>query len=416
MKKYKVLVFGSGARENAIAFKISQSPLLEKLFLALPNDGFKNLGEEIYFDNFEDLAQKCISNNINLAVIGPEAPLAEGLVDVFNKHGVKCIGSDKKWSRLESSKKYAKEFMVKHNIPTATYVTVKSEEGIEKAVSNFSVPPVLKADGLAAGKGVYLSESMDDAKNMLKEFLSGKFGEASHAVVLEERLEGEELSVIALWDGKTLLPLVTARDYKRLYDSQVGPNTGGMGAYCPVKISNEQENDLKKYLLQLEKALLEENADFSGVIYSGLMLTKDGIKVLEYNMRFGDPETQPLMCHLESDILEVFIKATEKKLSEVKLEWKNGSTIGVVVASEGYPENPKKGCPINNLEKATENNGTQVFYAGVKKSEQQLVSNGGRVLTICASGENIEEIRKKIYKTIEQIDFSDKIYRTDIGK
>lgn len=419
MSKYNVLVYGSGGRENALAYKISQSPLLNKLFLALPNDGFKNLGEEIIFSDFEDLAQKCIEKKIDLVVVGPEDPLSKGIVDVLNSKGIKCIGANKKWATLESSKKYAKEFMSKHNIPTAKYLVVNSKEDIEKTISQFSTPPVLKADGLAAGKGVHLSADMADAKNTLEEFLSGKYGAASSAVVVEELLEGEELSIISIFDGETLLSFVPARDYKRLYDGQVGPNTGGMGAYCPVQISQAQNDDLQKYVKQLEGALIAEKADFSGIIYSGLMLTPNGIKVLEYNMRFGDPETQPLMYHLESDILEIFIKATDKKLKNTELKWKNGTTVAVVVAAQGYPENPKKGCEIKNLKNlktAIREFGTEIFYAGVKNEGEKLLSNGGRVLAVCANGEDKEKVREKIYKTIDKIDFSDKIYRTDIGK
>lgn len=415
MGKYNVLVYGSGGRENALAYKISQSPLLNKLFLALPNDGFKNLGEEITFSDFKDLAQKCLENKIDLVVIGPEDPLSKGIVDVLNSKGIKCIGANKKWATLESSKKFAKEFMSKHNIPTAKYLVVNSKEDIEKTISQFSTPPVLKADGLAAGKGVHLSADMADAKNTLEEFLGGKYGAASSAVVVEELLEGEELSIISIFDGETLLSFVPARDYKRLYDGQVGPNTGGMGAYCPVKISPEQNDDLQKYVKQLESALKSEKADFSGIIYSGLMLTPSGIKVLEYNMRFGDPETQPLMYHLESDILEIFINATEKKLKSTSLKWKNGTTVAVVVAAQGYPENPKKECEIKNLKAASEEFGTEIFYAGVKDENGKLLSNGGRVLAVCANGNDKEKTREKIYKTIDKIDFSDKIYRTDIG-
>lgn len=411
-----ILVYGSGGREHALAWKISQSPLLNKLFLALPNDGFKNLGEEITFTDFEDLAKKCVEKKINLAVIGPEDPLSKGIVDIFNKNGIKCIGANKKWAQLESSKKYAKEFMIKHGIPTAKYLTVTSKDEITNALAQFEQPPVLKADGLAAGKGVHLSKDMVEAKQVLEEFLDGKYGEASTSVVVEEFLDGEELSLISIFDGETLLPLETARDYKRLLDGQKGPNTGGMGAYCPVQLSTKQSAELQEYLKKLETALRTEQADFVGIVYSGLMLTMDGIKVLEYNMRFGDPETQPLMYHLDSDILEIFIKASEKKLHEIKPQWKSATTIAVVVASEGYPENPKKGCEIKGLQEACLKNGTHVFYAGVKQERGKLLSNGGRVLAICTNDTDTEKVRAKIYKTIDEIDFSDKIYRNDICK
>ena len=414
MKKYNVLIYGSGGRENALAWKISQSPILNNLFLALPNDGFKNLGEEIVFSDFKDLAKKCVKSKIDLAVIGPEAPLAEGIVDILEKSGIKCIGVNKKWAQLESSKSFAKEFMAKHKIPTAKYFVVNSEKDIDKILVKFSTPPVLKADGLAAGKGVHLSTSFSDARKTLKEFLNGKYGKASSSVVVEERLKGEELSVIAIFDGKTLLPFISARDYKRLLNGQKGPNTGGMGAYCPVFLSEWEKADLNSYLKKLENALKNEKADFTGIIYSGLMLTNDGIKVLEYNMRFGDPETQALMCHLESDVLEIFIKTVEKKLSKTILKWKTGSSIVVVVASSGYPEKPKKDCEINGINPACEKYATEAFYAGVSIKNKKMVSSGGRVLNICKSGDDIEDIRDKIYKTIDEIDFKNKIYRTDI--
>lgn len=413
--KYNVLVYGSGGRENALAWKISQSPLLGKLFLALPNDGFSSLGEEIKFSDFEDLAKKAVAAGINLAVIGPEDPLSRGIVDVFNAHGIKCIGANKKWARLESSKKFAKEFMVKHAIPTAKYCTISSLEEIDAALANFDEAPVLKADGLAAGKGVHLSTNMEDARATLRDFLGGKYGEASSSVVVEETLTGEELSVISIYDGQTLLSFVGARDYKRLHDGQIGPNTGGMGAYCPVELTGAENANLKEYLVQLEAALIKDGADFSGIIYSGIMLSPKGIRILEYNMRFGDPETQPLLSHLDCDLLEIFIAATQKRLSSVNLKWKEGSTVGVVVASSGYPENPKKGCTINGLAEAARKNGTNIFYAGVTKSGGQLLSSGGRVLTVCASGTDINKVRASIYKTIDEIDFSDKIFRTDIA-
>lgn len=411
--KHNVLVYGSGARENALAWKISQSPLLNKLFLALPNDGFKRLGEEIKFSDFEDLAKKAVKAKVTLAVIGPEDPLSKGVVDIFGEHGIKCIGADQKWARLESSKKFAKEFMIKHSIPTAKYCVVDNVDEIGACLKQFSTPPVLKADGLAAGKGVHLCTSMKDAKYTLSDFLNGKYGTASTSVVVEEKLVGEELSIISLFDGNCLLSFVPARDYKRLNNGQVGPNTGGMGAYCPVEISQVQQVDLNKYLNQLEDALKAEKADFSGVIYSGLMLGKNGIKVLEYNMRFGDPETQPLMMHLDCDILEIFLAATEKSLKNVELKWKEGTTVAVVVAAEGYPENPKKGCEVKLPQ--VNKKGVQIFFAGVKKIGEKLISNGGRVLTVCCNGENLQNVRKNIYETIDEIDFSDKVFRTDIG-
>lgn len=414
--KVNVLVVGSGGREHALAWKISLSPLLNKLFLSGANDGFKKLGTELKYVDYESLATLAKAHKIDLAVIGPELPLSQGIVDVFNKHGIKCIGANEVWAKLESSKAYAKEFMQKHNIPTARHQLITDIKDIDRVLKKFSYPPVLKADGLAAGKGVYLPVSFEDAKSALMDFLGGKFGEASRSVVVEEFLEGEELSVISIYDGKTLKTFVGARDYKRLMDKDQGPNTGGMGAYCPVKISEFHQKKLEEYLKRLQNALLAEKADFTGIIYSGLMLTKDDVKVLEYNMRFGDPETQPLMMHLESDILEIFLAASKGELENVEIKWKDGSTMCVVLASQGYPDNPKKGCKIDGVEKVEKEFGTKVFYAGVKRKDGHLLSDGGRVMCVCAQGKSGKDVRKKIYKAVEKIDFSDKIYRTDIGE
>lgn len=428
--KYNVLVYGSGAREHALAGKISQSPLLNKLFLVLPNDGFKNLGEEIIFSAFEDLAQKCVQNSIDLLVIGPEGPLADGIVDVLKAHGIKCIGANKFWTQLESSKKFAKEFMGKYGIATAKYLvidnafdvkslhqspltlTLSPQGGGSSSLNYFLTPPVIKADGLAAGKGVHISASFEDAQNCINDFLAGEFGDASKTVIVEEKLEGEEISIIALFDGKTLLPFIPARDYKRLLDNNEGPNTGGMGAFCPVDLTIEQNAQLKDYLEKLEIALKSENADFCGVIYSGLILTADGLKVLEFNMRFGDPETQVLLMHLDSDLLEIFIKMTEQKLSEVKLKWKKGVSICVVAASEGYPQKPKIGAEIE-IENIGKN--AVIFYAGVEIKDKKLFSAGGRVLNICNSALCVHTSRNIINEEIKKIKFKNIFYRTDIG-
>lgn len=412
-KKINVLLFGSGAREHALAWKIKQSSMLEKLFLASPNDGFSDLGEVIEFDNFDDLAKKASQRNIELLVVGPEIPLSEGIVDVFEKHGIKSIGANKKWAKLEGSKSFAKEFMQKHGIPTAKYELIDDKNQIDTVLAKFSSPPVLKADGLAAGKGVYIPKSIEDAKSTLGDFLSGKFGKASSSVVVEEFLEGEELSVISIYDGQNLATFVGARDYKRLLDDNKGPNTGGMGSYCPVSITKNQENELAAYLKTLERALVKERADFCGIIYSGLMLTKSGLKVLEYNMRFGDPETQALMMHLESDILKLFINAINKNLNNISLKWKSGSSLCIVIAADGYPDCPKTECEIKNLEEISKKYDVQIFTAGVKKSNTKLLSNGGRVLSVCKAGTGI---REDVYKACREIDFDDKIFRTDIGE
>lgn len=407
-----VLVYGGGAREHAIAWKVSQSMLLTKLYLAEPNDGFRHLGEVIEFDNFIDLAKSAKEKGIELLIVGPELPLSQGIVDVFETYGIKSIGVNQKWSRLESSKSFAKDFMNRNAIPTAGYKIIDDKSQIHAALSDIKYPIVIKADGLAAGKGVVIAQDRIEAISTLNDFLGGKYSDASKKIVLEEFLVGEELSLIALWDGETLLPFISARDYKRLLNNNEGPNTGGMGSYCPVDLTIFEQEGLSGYIKLLKEALLKEKADFVGVIYSGLMLTGSGVMVLEYNMRFGDPETQALLIHLDSDLLEVFVKAVSKKLSEVDLSWKNGISACLVVAAEGYPENPVKGAIIDNIDSIQNAYAANVFYAGVKNKDNNLVANGGRVLSICRNADNPYPF---VYAAADELNFKDKIYRNDIG-
>ncbi len=408
----KVLIYGGGAREHAIAWKISQSPLLTKLYLAKPNDGFSNLGEEIEFSGFVDLANKSKQEGIELLIVGSEDPLVNGIVDEFKKLDISVIGPGKDWAMLEGSKAFAKKFMKDNDIPTGEYLTINNKSEIDEVLNQFSIPVVVKADGLAAGKGVFIAQSKDDAKRTIEEFLDGKFGEASKNIVVEEFLEGDEVSLISLWDGETLLPMIPARDYKRLLEDDQGPNTGGMGAYCPVDLKKEEQTEINEYINKLEAALKRENADFAGVIYSGLILTKDGIKVLEYNMRFGDPETQPLLMHLDSDLLVLFVKAAKKQLKDVKINWKNDMTLCVVVAADGYPFSPKKGGYIDNVRQIQLKYGVQVFYAGVKQEGSKLIANGGRVLSICKNGQYPHQ---DVYKAAEELEYMHKYYRKDIA-
>jgi len=409
----KILIYGGGAREHALAWKIKQSPLLDELYLRKPNNGFSEMGEVLEAADFTELAGISKEKGIDLLVVGPEDPLIDGIVDEFRKVGIPSIGVDKKWAELEGSKAFAKEFMLRNAIPTGKYEVITDKNEIYNVLDKFTAPVVLKADGLAAGKGVYIANTRIDAEVTLNEFLEGKFGEASEKVVVEEFLEGREISLISLWDGKTLLPFIPAKDYKKLEERDKGLNTGGMGAYCPVSLFLEEYQEVEKYVKTLEDALKKEGADFTGVVYSGLMLTDEGLKVLEYNMRFGDPETQPLLMHLENDLLELFKMTVDKKLDEVELKWKDEQTFCVVVAAEGYPENPKKGGELKNVDEIVENHGVTVFFAGVEKQDGKLLANGGRVLSVCKTGVCAQ---KYIYDAIAELDFSDKIYRKDIGE
>lgn len=407
----RVLLYGSGAREHALAWKIKQSPLLTELFLACPNDGFSDLGRKIEFSNNTELAQRAKEANIDLLIVGPEKPLVEGLADDFRKIGIPAIGAEKKWAMLEGSKSFAKEFMKRNSIQTADYEIIEHSDQISAALKRFNPPFVIKADGLTAGKGVVIVKSEQEARETLNRFLEGKYSDASKKIVLEEFLTGDEISLISFWDGKTLLPLIPARDYKRLLDKNQGPNTGGMGAYCPVKLTSNEKDQLNKYVKILETSLKSEKADFAGIIYSGLILTNNGIKVLEYNMRFGDPECQPLLCHMKSDLLKIFRSMTEKNLDKTNIEWNNGISFCVVGASKGYPDNPEKGASIKDPASIKNKYGVEVFYAGVKE-QNGLITDGGRVLSVCKTSGNP---KPDVYKAIEELKFKGMHYRKDIG-
>lgn len=409
-----VLVYGSGAREHIISKRILESKLLSKLFLAKPNDGFKDLGQVVEFCDFYDLAQKCSENKIDLAIIGPEDPLADGIVDVFQSYGIKTIGANKHFSQLESSKIFAKQFMEKYDIPNSKYEIIESYNDIEtKFVSfvnkNNQSKFVIKADGLCKGKGVFICDDINIAKDKLKKFLDGEFGEASKKVLVEEYQEGDEISLICLFDGETLLPFLYSQDYKKLYGNNLGPNTGGMGAYCPVKIPQEFQTQIDSYLEKLKNALISEKANFVGFIYSGLILTDNGIKVLEYNMRLGDPETQALLTSLKSDLLEVLNSSIKKNLGKINLTWNDKTSYCLVVASKGYPQKPIIGDEILNINELKQKyKNVDVYFANIKKKEDKLFSNGGRVISLCSFNKN------DIYKFVYELKFKNKYYRKDL--
>lgn len=396
----RALITGSGAREHALAWKISQSPLLEKLYLWGANDGFDNLGENIKAKNIQELAKIASREKINIAIIGPENHLSEGIVDTFQSFGIPCIGANKFWTRLESSKLFAKKFMQKHDLKTANYEIVKSD-----IMPEIPFPIALKANGLCGGKGVCIVQNKTDAKEIINDYRNGKFGEASKIILAEEFLKGEELSLISLFDGKTLLPFIPVRDFKKLENGDKGPNTGGMGAFCPVTLTKNQKNRLKIFSKKLEAALTIEGAAFTGIIYAGLIWTKDDFYVLEFNMRFGDPEAQALMMHLDCDLLEIFDLCVKKQLHEAKLKWKEEFSGCLTIATKGYPNKFKKDIPIGKI---PEN--VQTFYAGVKITPE-LKSYGGRVLSLCNTSKQPYD---KIYEAADKLEFREKFYRTDI--
>ncbi len=406
----KILLFGSGAREHALYDAILKSPLVKKEDIYFAQTGAFAGGNIIDFDDYCNLAKKARELGIELLIVGPEAPLADGICDVFLSFGIKTIGANKYWARLEGSKSFAKEFMCKFDIKTAEYVVVDDVCKINRALAEFSSVPVIKADGLAQGKGVYLPKTFNEAGQIAKEFLDGKFGESSKKIILEKRLYGRELSIFSLWDGKTLLSFPPACDFKKLLDDDKGANTGGMGSAFPCALTDFEKNEVDGYLLKLEKALKNSKADFCGVIYSGLMMCDDGLYVLEYNVRFGDPEIQSVLDNFCDDILDVFIKMTQGRLCEVKLQFSNEPSYCVVLASEGYPVSPKKGCEIFNIDIA-EKYGVKILFAGVKKVGEKYYTNGGRVLSLVKSGKNALE---GIYKVAQEIKFDGKIYRKDI--
>lgn len=407
LKKYNVMVFGSGAREKAIAASVKNSPKLKKLYIASASYGMD--AEIIQYKDYSDLAEKCVALNIDLAVFGPEEPICKGVADIFKAHKIPCIATDKTFSQLESSKAYAKRFMAKHKIKTANYVLTENMSALNK-INTF--PLVIKADGLCGGKGVKIAFDKKEAENTLKEFLEGKFGENSKKVLLEEFINGEEISLMSLWDGKTLLNFPPARDFKKLDKNHSSPNTGGMGAFCPVNLNELQKDKLVDYQKQLKQALSEENASFCGFIYSGLIWNKNPKTpdwyVLEYNVRLGDPETQALLTHLNTDFLQILISATEQNLDKIRLEFKPDTGACLVIAASGYPENPIIGKEIILPEFPNDIN---VYFSGVKEKSGKLYSSGGRVLSLC---KNSKQPFKELKIIAHKIEMQGKYYREDI--
>lgn len=416
----KILVVGSGGREHAIVWKLAQSPLADEIYCAPGNAGIADLAEcvNIPADDVDTLLEFAQAENIGLTVVGPEAPLAAGIVDKFTAAGLKIFGPSQKAAMIEGSKALAKEIMEKYNIPTAKYAAFTDKAAALAYLDANSAPIVVKADGLAAGKGVVVAMTTAEAKEAVESMLSGNaFGEAGARVVIEEYLEGEEVSVLAFSDGKTVLPMVSAQDHKRVFDDDKGPNTGGMGAYSPAPIYTPQlaEQVVQQVLQPAVDGLRQEGRLYKGVLYAGLMLTKQGVKVLEFNARFGDPETQAVLMRLQSDLVEIMLAVIDERLHEHELVWTEDAAVCVVMASGGYPGSYAKGQPISGLEQAAELADTVVFHAGTKFSAQQVVSDGGRVLGVTACAPSIKEAIDKAYAAVDLISWPDCFCRRDIG-
>ncbi len=418
----KVLIVGSGGREHALGWKISQSPLLKKLYCAPGNAGTEEIAENVPIgpEDIQGLVNFADEEKIDLTVVGPEVPLTLGIVDEFEKKGLKIFGPNKNAAKLEGSKVFAKQFMERHRIPTGRFEIADSVEQAKKIVRSekFSFPLVVKADGLAAGKGVIICPNDKRAEEAIDSIMEKKiFGEAGNIVIIEEFLVGKEASFIVISDGIKILPLVTTMDHKAVYDGDKGPNTGGMGAISPSPYIDQKMFDdiVNTVVFPTITRMLEEGREFKGVLYVGLMLTEEGPKVLEYNCRFGDPETQPQMLRMKGDLLDVLLAAVEGNVLEKEIEWSSNASGCVVAASGGYPIKYEKGKVIEGLNEAASFPDIVVFHAGTTVKDGQYYTNGGRVLNVCASEKTLAETMNKIYRALSRIYFEAMHWRRDIG-
>ncbi len=414
----KVLLIGSGGREHALAWKIVQSPLCEKLYCAPGNAGIAKSAECVSLDASDHNAviSFCRDKNIGFVVVGPEAPLVAGLVDDLEEAGIDAFGPSAYAAQLEGSKGFTKDLCAEFNIPTAAYKRFTDADSAKDFLNEMSLPVVVKADGLAAGKGVIIAESREDAEAGIDACFEGSFGEAGHEVVIEEFLVGEEASLFALCDGQTALMLGTAQDHKRVGDGDTGPNTGGMGAYSPAPVMTQEMIDrtMSEIIVPTLAGMHSRGAPFRGILYAGLMITEKGPELIEYNVRFGDPECQVLMLRLKSDILELMQAASRGSMLEVEAAWHEDPALTIVMASKGYPGSYEKGTEINGVTEA-EANGAIVFHAGTSEKDGQLLATGGRVLNVTARGKTVSDAQKAAYSAVSQINWDNGFCRTDIG-
>ena len=415
----KLLVVGSGGREHAIAWRLAHSPRIQKVFVAPGNAGTaRETGlENVAISAIDKLADFALAENIYLTVVGPEAPLAEGIVDLFRSRGLRIFGPTQACARLESSKQFAKEFMIRHGIPTAEFSSFDTASAAHAYIDAHGTPSVVKADGLAAGKGVVVATSADEAHHAVERILVERsLGAAGSRVVIEGFLDGEEASFIVLADGEHVLPLATSQDHKRLKDGDKGPNTGGMGAYSPAPVVTPELHArvVREIIQPVLAGMTEEGQRYTGFLYAGLMIDGSGNpRVLEFNCRLGDPETQPILLRLKSDLFELIEHAMDGKLDRVKAEWDRRAALGVVLAAAGYPDAPKKGDVVTGLPATGED--FRVFHSGTALKDGFVVTSGGRVLCVTALGDSIKVAQRRAYEVVEGIRFAGMQYRRDIG-
>ncbi len=416
----KVLVVGSGGREHSLVWKIAQSPQVSKIFCAPGNPGISEIAEciDISSDQIDLLYDFAVKGNIDLTVVGPEAPLVDGIVDNFGKRNLKVFGPNQKAAILESSKVFAKSLMRKHGIPTADFRYFDDHNKAKNYVLSKGAPIVVKADGLSKGKGVFVCKTNDDALQAIDSIMNERvFGDAGDQVVIEECLTGEEVSLLAFTDGKTIVSMESSQDHKTIYDGDKGPNTGGMGAYSPVPLMTDElcHQVEKEILVPTVHAMNREWRPYKGVLYVGLMITPTGPKVLEYNVRLGDPEAQVILIRMKSDIVPIMQATISGELEKIDLEWFSQASVCVVMASGGYPGHYDKGKEITGLDLLKNQDDIRVFHAGTKSINGRIVTNGGRVLNVVACGDDISEAQKKAYNAVSKISFEGAYYRRDIA-
>jgi phosphoribosylamine--glycine ligase len=417
-----ILVIGSGGREHALAWKVAQSDLADKVYVAPGNAGtalekkLENVAIEA--DSTDDLIAFAKANQVGLTIVGPEAPLVSGIVNAFEAAGLRCFGPSKDAAQLEGSKSFTKDFLARHDIPSGSYRTFTKIDDALAYLSQVGTPIVIKADGLAAGKGVIVAMDLATAEKAIRDMLAGNaFGEAGHRVVIEEYLEGEEASFIVMADGTHILPMATSQDHKRAGEGDSGPNTGGMGAYSPAPVVDDtiHERILQEVILPTIKGMAEESMPYTGFLYAGLMITADGSpKVIEYNCRFGDPETQPIMLRMRSDLVAHCLAALDKKLDQQQAEWDSRASVGVVLAADGYPGPYEKGKVISGLPES-DTPSCKVFHAGTKLDGDKVITSGGRVLCVTALGESVSSAQRSAYTLTRAIHWQGAYFRNDIA-